>query len=96
MSMLSNILAAKEREGWERGWERGWEQSFERGQALGEKRILLQFVAHVWGDDEAERFARRLDGADRSRFPEITDLMADQAEGRLPRLRQNERKDLDK
>ena len=89
MNMLDNSLAAKERE----GWERGWEPSFERGQGLGERRILLQFVAQFWSDDEAERFARQLDAADRSRFPEITDLMADHAEGRLPRLRHYGRTD---
>ena len=61
----------------------------QRGEARGERKVLLQFVAKFWGDDEAERFARQLDGADRSRIPEITDLIQDQAEGRLPRLRQN-------
>ena len=105
MNMLDNILAAKEREGKAEGLELGKAQGLEIGEARGlergearglergEKRVLLRFVAHVWGDDEAERFARQLDTADRSRFPEITDLMADHAEGRLPRLRHNGRTD---
>ena len=75
MNTFGNIIAAKEKE----------------GEARGEKRIFVQFVAEFWSDDEAARLARQLDGADRSRFPMIADLMRDQAGRRLPRLRQNVR-----
>jgi len=75
MNTFGNIIAAKEKE----------------GEARGEKRVLVQFVAEFWNDDEAARFARQLDNADRNQFPTITDLMRDQAAGRLPRLRQNGR-----
>ena len=95
MNMLDNILAAKEREGKAEGLEIGEARGLERGEARGlergEKRILLQFVAQFWSNDEAERFAQQLDATDRSRFPEIADLMRDQAEGRLPRLQANGR-----
>ncbi|MCY3657890.1 MAG: hypothetical protein OXG36_02580, partial [Caldilineaceae bacterium] len=77
MNTFGNIIAAKEKE----------------GEARGEKRVLLQFVAEFWSDDEAARFARQLENADRSQFPTITDLMRDQAAGRLPHLRHNGRTD---
>lgn len=89
MNTFGNIIAARE----QRAEARGLELGEARGEARGERKVLLQFVAQFWGDDEAERFARQLDGADRSRIPEITDLIQDQAEGRLPRLRQNGRTD---
>ena len=79
MNTFGNIIAAKEREG------------EARGEAQGEKRILVQFVAEFWNDDEAARFAQQLDRADRSQFPTIADLVRDQAAGRLPRLRENGR-----
>ena len=87
MNTFGNIIAAKEKEGEARGLELGEV----RGEARGEKRILVQFVAEFWSDDEAARFARQLDSADRSQFPAIADLMRDQATGRLPRLRKNGR-----
>ena len=83
MNTFGNIIAAKEKEGEARG--------LELGEAQGEKRILVQFVAEFWSDDEAARFSRQLDSADRSRFPTIADLMRDQAGGRLPHLRKNGR-----
>lgn len=75
MNTFGNIIAARE------------QRAKARGEVQGEKRVLLQFVAQFWDDDEAKRFARQLDGADRSRIPEITDLMRDQVEGRRPQLR---------
>ena len=75
MNTFGNIIAAKEKE----------------GEARGEKRILVQFVAEFWSDDQVARFARQLDSADRSQVPTIADLMRDQAAGRLPRLRENGR-----
>ena len=73
MNTFGNIIAAKEREG------------EARGETRGKKEILVQFVAEFWNDDEAARFARQLDRADRSQFPTIADLMRDQAAGRRPR-----------
>ena len=87
MNTFGNIIAAKEREGEARGLKLGKAQGLE----LGQKEILVQFVAEFWSDDEAARFAQQLDSADRSQVPTITDLMRDQAAGRLPRLRQNSR-----
>ena len=99
MNTFGNIIAAKEKEGEARGLElgeaRGLElgeaRGLELGEARGEKRILVQFVAEFWSDDEAARFAQQLDSTDPGRFPAIADLMRDQAAGRLPRLRQNSR-----
>ena len=85
MNTFGNIIAAKEKEGEARGLELGEA----RGEARGEKRILVQFVAEFWSDDQAARFARQLDSADRSQFPTIAELTRDQAQGRLPRLRHN-------
>ena len=97
MNTFGNIIAAKEKEGEARGLElgeaRGLELGEARGETRGEKRILVQFVAEFWDDDEAARFARQLDGADRSQFPTIADLMRDQVQGRLPRLRHNDHTD---
>ena len=53
----------------------------------------MQCVAEFWSDDEAARFTRQLDNADRSQCPAITDLMRDQAAGRFPCLRHNGRTD---
>ena len=93
MNTFGNIIAAKEREGEARGLELGKAQGLELGKArgleLGKKEILVQFVAEFWSDDEAARFARQLDSADRSQIPTIADLMRDQAAGRSPRLRQS-------
>ena len=89
MNTFGNIIAAKEKEGEARGLELG----AARGEARGEKRILVQFVAEFWSDNEAVRFAQQLDNADRSQFPTIADLMQDQAGGQLPRLRKNGRTD---
>ena len=75
MNTFGNIIAAKERE----------------GEARGEKRILVQFVAEFWSDDEAARFTQRLDSAVPDRFPALADLMRNQTAGRLPRLQQNSR-----
>ncbi len=83
MNTFGNIIATKEKEGEARG--------LELGETRGEKRILVQFVAEFWDDDEAVRFARQLDSAHPSQFPTIADLMRDQAAGRLPRLRENGR-----
>ena len=83
MNTFGNIIAAKEREGEARG--------LELGEARGEKRILVQFVAEFWSDDEAARFAQQLDSADHGQFPALADLMRNQAAGRLPRLQQNSR-----
>ena len=95
MNTFGNIIAAKEKEGEARGLELGKAQGLELGKAqgleLGQKEILVQFVAEFWDDDEAARFARQLDRADRSQVPTIADLMRDQAAGRLPRLRENSR-----
>ena len=85
MNTFGTIIAAKEREGEARGLELGEA----RGLALGKKKILVQFVAEFWSNDEAARFAQQLDRADHRQFPTIADLMRDQAAGRLPRLRQN-------
>ena len=93
MNTFGNIIAAKEKEGEARGLELGEARGLELGEARGEKRILVQFVAEFWDADEAARFARQLDGADRSQFPTIADLMRDQAQGRLPRLRHNDHTD---
>jgi len=79
MNTFGNIIAAKEKEGEARGLERG------------KKEILRQFVAEFWSNDEAARFAQQLDSADCSQFPTITDLMQDQAAGRLPHLWENGR-----
>ena len=75
MNTFGNILAARE------------QKAKARGEVQGEKRILLQFVAQFWDDDEADWFARQLDGADHSHFPGIADLMQDQAVGHRPQLR---------
>ncbi len=83
MNTFGNIIAAKEKEGEARG--------LALGEARGEKRILVQFVAEFWSDDEAARSAQQLDGAASDCFPAIADLMRNQAVGRLPRLRQNSR-----
>ena len=95
MNTFGNIIAAKEKEGEARGLELGKVQGLELGKTqgleLGRKEILMQFVAEFWSDDEAARFAQKLDGADHSQIPAIADLMRDQAAGRLPRLRQNSR-----
>ena len=87
MNTFGNIIAAKEKEGEARGLELGKAQDLK----LGQKEILVQFVAEFWSDDEAARFAQQLDSADPGRFPAIADLMRDQAAGRFPRLRQNSR-----
>ena len=93
MNTFGNIIAAKEREGEARGLALGKARGLELGEArgleLGKKEILVQFVAEFWDDDEAARFARQLDSADRSQIPTIADLMRDQAAGRSPRLRQS-------
>ncbi len=89
MNTFGNIIAAKEKEGEARGLELGKAQGLE----LGQKELLVQFVAEFWDDDEAARFARQLDGADRSQFPTIADLMRDQVQGRLPRLQHNDHTD---
>lgn len=91
MNTFGNIIAAKEKEGEARGLELGEARGLKLGEARGEKRILMQFVAEFWSDDEAARFAQQLDGAASDCFPAIADLMRDQAVGRLPRLRQNSR-----
>ena len=95
MHTFGTIIAAKEREGEARGLElgeaRGEARGLELGEARGEKKILVQFVAEFWDDDEAARFAQQLDRADPDRFPTIADLMRDQAAGRRPRLRQSGR-----
>ena len=97
MNTFGNIIAAKEKEGEARGLElgeaRGEARGLELGEARGEKRILVQFVAEFWDDDEAARFAQQLDSADPSQFPTIADLMRNQAGGQLPRLRENGRAD---
>ncbi|MCY3657956.1 MAG: Rpn family recombination-promoting nuclease/putative transposase [Caldilineaceae bacterium] len=85
MNTFGNIIAAKEKEGEARG--------LELGEARGEKKILVQFVAQYWSEDEAARFAQQLDSADPSQFPTIADLMRNQAGGQLPRLRENGRTD---
>ena len=93
VTTFGNIIAAKERAAEARGLElgeaRGEARGLELGEARGEKRILVQFVAEFWSDNEAARFAQQLDGAAPGRFPAIADLMRDQAAGRLPRLRYN-------
>ena len=50
-------------------------------------------MAKFWSDDQAARFARQLDNADRNQFPTLAKLTRDQAQGRLPRLRHNGRTD---
>ena len=77
--------------GLELGEARGLELGEARGLELGKKKILVQFVAEFWDDDEAARFARQLDHADHSQFPTIANLVQDQAAGRLPCLRQSGR-----
>ena len=74
-----------------RGLELGEARGLELGEARGEKKILVQFVAEFWDDDEAARFAQQLDHADHSQFPTIANLVQDQAAGRLPCLRQSGR-----
>ena len=103
MNTFGTIIAAKEREGEARGLELGEARGLELGEArglelgeargleLGKKKILVQFVAEFWDDDEAARFARQLDHADHSQFPTIANLVQDQAAGRLPCLRQSGR-----
>ena len=81
MNTFGKIIAAKAKEGEARG--------LELGEARGKKKILLQFVAEFWDDDETARFAWQLDCADPDHFPALADLMRDQASGRLPRLRQS-------
>ena len=78
-------------QGVELGKAQGVELGKARGEVQGEKRVLLKFIRQVWGDSEAERFARELDAADLRDLPDITDLMEDQTAGRLPRLRRNGR-----
>ena len=89
MNTFGNIIAAKEKEGEARGLELGEARGLELGEARGKKEILVQFVAEFWDTDEAARFARQLDSADRGQFPTIADLMRDQAAGRSPHLRQS-------
>ena len=71
------------------------EDRFKQGEAQGEARatrhLLLQFVAEAWGDAEAERFAKQLEGTEPDRMPSLRDLMADQRAGRPPRLHHNGR-----
>ena len=86
-------LELGEARGLELGEARGLELGKAQGLELGKKEILVQFVAEFWDDDEAARFARQLDSADRSQIPTIADLMRDRADGRLPRLRENGRTD---
>ena len=83
--------ARGEARGLELGEARGLELGEARGLELGKKKILVQFVAEFWDDDEAARFARQLDHADHSQFPTIANLVQDQAAGRLPCLRQSGR-----
>ena len=84
-------LELGEARGLELGEARGLELGEARGLELGKKKILVQFVAEFWDDDEAARFARQLDHADHSQFPTIANLVQDQAAGRLPCLRQSGR-----
>ena len=80
-------------EGRARGEARGRAEGEAKGRAEGEaratRRLLLQFVAEAWGDAEAERFARQLEGTEPDRMPNLRDLMADQRAGRSPRLHHN-------
>ena len=62
-----------------------------RGEARGERRVLLEFIRQVWGDAEADRYARELEAAELRDLPNIADLMADQVAGRAPRLGNNGR-----
>ncbi len=68
---------------------------FKQGEARASPRairnLLLQFITETWGDAEAERFARQLEGIEPDRMPSIRDLMADQRAGRPPRLHHNGR-----
>ena len=72
-----------------------FKQGEARGEAQGEARairnLLLQFITETWGDAEAERFARQLEGIEPDRMPSIRDLMADQRAGRPPHLHHNGR-----
>lgn len=85
MYTFGQYVKDKVQEGVELGEARG----VELGEVRGEKRVLLKFVRQVWGDSEAERFARELDAAELQDLPDIMDLMDDQTAGRLPRLRRN-------
>jgi hypothetical protein len=61
------------------------------GETRGKKEILLAFIRQVWGEAEADRCARELDAAELDDLPNISDLLADQAAGRRPRLGTNGR-----
>ena len=91
MYTFGQYVKDKVQEGVELGRAQGVELGKARGEIQGEKRVLLKFIRQVWGDSEAERFARELDVAELRDLPDITDLMEDQAADRRPRLRKNSR-----
>ena len=92
---LEDRFKQGEAEGRAQGEAEGRAQGEAEGRAEGEARatrnLLLQFVAEAWGDAEAERFARQLEGSEPDRMPSLRDLMADQQAGRPPRLPHNGR-----
>ena len=95
MYTISQALEDRFKQGEAQGKAQGEARGEARGRAEGEARatrnLLLQFVAETWGDAEAERFARQLEGIEPDRMPSIRDLMADQRAGRPPHLHHNGR-----
>ena len=81
MYTFGQYVADKEKESEARGEA--------RGETRAKKEFLLAFIRKVWGDAEANRYARELETVELDHLPDIIDLVDDQAAGRPPRLENN-------